>query len=340
VKNMGSGLIQVMSVLHQNRTRGEVPFFLSFFFSYFHLLFHLKLWSVLPHGMPYSQMCYHHNIEDQKTACHVHPLSGSETRKPSVSFDLSNLPEKSTAEPIVSFDQEEPERPLSPVDINGHVVPDSILVALLDRDTEMKELVSRNKSFFSMLESHLHSSWPDFQRVLLARRDQVPDAEWIQEISVFLEHAPALFEKFKELVGYEEYLFDSDSYDEDDEEISRHGSYDESTFENVDITLIRNYPSKLATFKQSYPQFFINANRCFTPNAEDVSVKNDQSMSNSESSEEFEKLLFSSRREIEDEEWENRIYGMLDNWPNLLAQLKEIIAYEVDGEDGGIEEGS
>ncbi|GAB5588784.1 hypothetical protein Unana1_03684 [Umbelopsis nana] len=265
--------------------------------------------------MPDSQMCYRNTIDQHKPACLVHPLSASETRKPSVSFDLSNLPEKRTTESIV-FTQDDPDqhapRPSSPpIDISGHVVPDTILVALLDRDIEMKEL-----------------------RVLFARRDQVPDAEWIQEIAVLLEHAPALFEKFKELVGYEEYLFDSDSYEEDDEEHSRHGSYDESTFENVDITLIRNYPSKLATFKQSYPQFFINAKRCFTPYGED-----DQ-MDHNPLFEEFENLLFSPRREIEDQDWENRIYDILDNWPNLLAQLKEIIAYEVDCEEGGIEEDS
>jgi hypothetical protein len=285
--------------------------------------------------MPYSQMCYHHTIDEHKPACIVHPLSASETRKPSVSFDLSNLPEKSTTESIV-FTQDEVDQESSPIDITGQIVPDNILVALLDRDNEMKELVSRNKVFFSMLESHLHTSWPEFQRLLFARREQVPDAEWIQGISEYLEHAPALFEKFKELVGYEEYLFDSDSYEEEeeDEEWSRHGSYDESTFENVDITLIRNYPSKLTAFQESYPQFFINAKRCFTPPC------NDFDRQANETFEDFEKLLFCSRREIEDEEWEKRIYGMLDNWPNLLAQLKEIIAYEVDCEDGGIEEGS
>ncbi|KAH8553467.1 hypothetical protein BGW37DRAFT_261709 [Umbelopsis sp. PMI_123] len=282
--------------------------------------------------MPYPQMCYRHNIDEHKPACLVHPLSASESRKPSVSFDLSNLPEKSSTESIV-FSQDEADQTSSPIDINGHVVPDNILVALLDRDNEMKELASRNKTFFSMLESHLHTSWLDFQRVLFARREQVPDAEWIKDISKYLEHAPALLEKFRELVGYEEYLFDSDSYDEDDEDWSRHGSYDESTFENVDITLIRNYPSKLAGFKQSYPQFFINAKRCFTPTTEIDKQSNT-------TFEAFEKLLFCSRREVEDEEWEKKIYDMLDNWPNLLAQLKEIIAYEVDCEDGGIEEGS
>ncbi|KAG2186709.1 hypothetical protein INT44_002935 [Umbelopsis vinacea] len=275
-------------------------------------------------------MSYHQTIDEHKPTCIVHPLSASETRKPSVSFDLSNLPEKSTTtEPIV-FTQDEADQDSSPIDISGQIVPDNILVALLDRDNEMKELVSRNKVFFSMLESHLHASWSDFQKLLFARREQVPDAEWIQDISEYLEHAPVLLEKFKELVGYEEYLFDSDSYEEDDEEWSRHGSYDESTFENVDITLIRNYPSKLTAFQESYPQFFINAKRCFTPPDGESQA----------TFEEFEKLLFCSRRDIDDEEWEKRIYGMLDNWPNLLAQLKEIIAYEVDCEDGGIEEGS
>jgi hypothetical protein len=318
---------------------GEFLFFPFCFSSFISKpLFSTWLVIIVVAAMPDSQMCYRNTIDQHKPACLVHPLSASETRKPSVSFDLSNLPEKPTTESIVFTqgdpDQHAPRSSSPPIDISGHVVPDTILVALLDRDIEMKELASRNKSFFSMVESHLHSSWPGFQRVLFARRDQVPDAEWIQEIAVLLEHAPALFEKFKELVGYEEYLFDSDSYEEDDEEHSRHGSYDESTFENVDITLIRNYPSKLATFKQSYPQFFINAKRCFTPYGED-----DQ-MDHNPLFEEFEILLFSPRREIEDQDWENRIYDILDNWPNLLAQLKEIIAYEVDCEEGGIEEGS
>lgn len=281
--------------------------------------------------MPYShQMSYNHSMEDHNLGC---PISASETRKPSVSFDLSNLPEKSEAETIVIAQQDNVAEPSSPIDINGHVVPDTILVALLDRDIEMKELASRNKSFFTMLESHLHESWPDFQRVLFARREAIPDAEWIRQISVFLEHAPALFEKFKDLVGYEEYLFDSDSYDDDDEEI-RYGSYDESTFENVDITLIRNYPSKLATFKQSYPQFFINAKHCFTEEEEQETKFGNHSY------DAFDHLLFSSRRDMEDQEWENKIYDLLDKWPNLLAQLKEIVAYEVECEDGGIEEGS
>ncbi|CAM0142256.1 unnamed protein product [Umbelopsis sp. WA50703] len=277
-------------------------------------------------------MSYNHSMEDHKLGG---PISASETRKPSVSFDLSNLPEKTEPETIVIAQQDNAEDPSSPIDINGHVVPDTILVALLDRDIEMKELAHRNTSFFTMLESHLHDAWPDFQRVLFARREQVPDAEWIRKISLFLEHAPALFEKFKELVGYEEYLFDSDSYDDDDEE-TRHGSYDESTFENVDITLIRNYPSKLATFKQSYPQFFINAKHCFTEEEEQ-----DTKFGNGHHSyEAFHHLLFCSRRDMEDQEWENKIYDLLDKWPNLLAQLKEIIAYEVECEEGGIEEDS
>jgi hypothetical protein len=139
----------------------------------------------------------------------------------------------------------------------------------------------------------------------------------------------------------------------------------------VDIKLIRNYPEKLADFENAYPDFFINAKICFGQECrryinhlqEDIgntydfeqtngesfdSITNEddfmeelradveehrQACEDSELYEHFVQILLAPRRMLPDDLWEKEIYECLSDWPQLMVQLKDIIAYEVSNEN-------
>ncbi|KAI8149943.1 hypothetical protein BJV82DRAFT_662041 [Fennellomyces sp. T-0311] len=212
-------------------------------------------------------------------------------RKPSVSFDLSNLPDPATP----AVDEEALLSPTRSIDIAAHAVPDTICVSLLDRDTEMRQLVAHNAQLFNTLRSHLFKDWPRFENTLYVPRRQIDDLEWMARISKALQPVPSLLQQFRDLVGY----------------IPHSPPSTASPFDHVELLRIRAHPDKLKQFPAHYPQFFVNCQTC---------LQDEQQA--------FEDTLFSST--LPDDVWETTIYNQLDRWPDLVAQLKEIVAYETE----------
>ncbi|KAI8875975.1 hypothetical protein K501DRAFT_338385 [Backusella circina FSU 941] len=95
------------------------------------------------------------------------------------------------------------------IDLQGQYVSNDILVALLDRPNEMRDLVTRNNQFYDALRHYItetqgETSWTKFETVLYKSREQLPDRVWMTSISHFLTHNPVFLSKFKETVGWEE----------------------------------------------------------------------------------------------------------------------------------------
>ncbi|KAI7855825.1 hypothetical protein BDC45DRAFT_438243 [Circinella umbellata] len=218
-------------------------------------------------------------------------------RKPSVTFDLSNLP-------APRFEEQETAllSPTRSIDISAQAIPDTICVALLDRDTEMRHLVAHNTPLFNTLRSHLFNDWPRFENTLYVPRQQLDDIEWMARISKALQPVPSLLQQFRDLVGYVA------------------PREQQQQFDHVDITRIRALgQDKLKDFPTHYPQFFINCQNCLL-----------EKKDNNKGYKGFTETLFASSQTIPDDIWEMRIYNQLDPYPDLLAQLKEIIAYETE----------
>ncbi|CAO3596875.1 unnamed protein product [Absidia cylindrospora] len=218
----------------------------------------------------------------------------NDTHKSAVTFDLPEM----TAEPA----ELESEMPPSPrIDINAHIVPDIIQVALLDRQQEMNELVQHNISLFRTIQQYLgRTHWPVFEKILYCTRQQLSDEEWMARIGFFLRHNNPLLLTFKELVGY---------VGNDKEEPC-------SFLNHVNICQIRHYPDRLQTLKSDYPQFFINCQQALQENE----------MS------QLESLLLEPASELPDTSWKNAINKLFFLHADLMDQLKEIVAYEVDDE--------
>lgn len=97
----------------------------------------------------------------------------------------------------------------SNIDISGRLVSSDILVALLDRPNEMRQLAIRNNQFYEAIENYItetqgNFAWQRFQDIVYKPREKLPDRAWIHQISHFLGHNPVFFSKFKESVGYED----------------------------------------------------------------------------------------------------------------------------------------
>jgi hypothetical protein len=205
-------------------------------------------------------------------------------RKSSVTFDLPPADEEQLL-------------PFSPtIDIRAQLVPDSMLVALYDRSTEMRDLVKHNKQFSMVLQNHLGSKWSCFENTLYCERALMPDIEWMKHISKALHSVPSVLEKFKELVGY----LGEEEETED--------------FGHVVLSRIRSMPDKLS--EEAYPQFYINCQ-------EQLSSKNYK---------ELQQLLFSNQVELSDQAWQVKLGELLKPKPNLLEQLQTIVAYELEEE--------
>ncbi|KAI9322139.1 hypothetical protein BX666DRAFT_1815107, partial [Dichotomocladium elegans] len=197
----------------------------------------------------------------------------------------------------------------SSIDISAQAVPDTILVALLDRDEEMRHLVRHNRAFFNTLKSHLYTQWPKFENTLYCPRQRMPDQDWMDRITKALAPVPPLLQQFKDLVGY---MPEHGAAIDEGDAIT---SYDPNHFINVDITRIRDYPSRMAHVREAYPQFFIN-------------LKNSGLLDPTSF---VDTLLLAPRSaDLPDDVWEMRVYDQLDSFPDLLAQLKEIIDYELE----------
>ncbi|KAI9265184.1 hypothetical protein BDA99DRAFT_437370 [Phascolomyces articulosus] len=231
----------------------------------------------------------------------------------------------STEEETLNRQQQVEEALLSPtrsIDISAQAVPDTICVALLDRDTEMRHLVSHNTPLFNTLRSHLFQDWPRFENTLYVPRSQLDDIEWMARISKTLQPVPSLLQQFRDLVGY---VPPTPTLEEQEEEKGKDYFYNvkqqyHDEFDHVDITRIRALPDKLKDFPTHYPQFFINCQNCLLKKTQG---KEDEYQV-------FTKTLFSSSNTLPDDVWEMRIYNQLDSYPDLLAQFKEIVQYETD----------
>jgi hypothetical protein len=211
----------------------------------------------------------------------VYTTMPAKERKSSVTFDLpeeEELLSPCTASPII--------------DIHAQLVPDTMLVALYDRSTEMRDLVKHNKQYFMALRNHLGSKWPRFENTLYCERTLMPDIEWMKRISKALHSVPSLLEKFKELVGY---LGEEDT---------------EEPVSLIGLARIRDMPEKIS--EEAYPQFYINC----------------QEQLSKEEYKELQQLLFNSK--LSDQAWQVKLGELLK--ANLLEQLQEIVAYELEEE--------
>lgn len=211
-----------------------------------------------------------------------------DTNKRLVTFDLPPEEQEKKEEELLSPCVTSPT-----IDINAHLVPDTMLVALFDRSSEMKELVCHNKAFFSTLATHLDTKWSRFENTLYCDRSSLSDIEWMKRISKALSSVPSLLEKFKELVGY---LGDEEEDEQD-------------FFSNVDITMIRPKVNRIS--KQAYPQFYANCQQ---------TMKEDYQP--------FIDTLFDTN--LTNIAWKLRLEGLLKKHVNILNQLQEIIAYEIE----------
>lgn len=216
-------------------------------------------------------------------------------RKSSVSFDL----------PAEHQEEDREQELLSPcitsptIDINAQSVPDTMLVALVDRSTEMRDLVRYNKPFFSTMANHLDTKWSRFENTLYCERSVMSDSEWLKRISKALQNAPSILEQFKDLVGFIPQYEDEKEQDEDQE------------FSCVDLILIRSKLERLS--QETYPQFYINCK---------------QTMQNEQEYKSFINTLTDSN--LSDQTWLLKINQKLKNHSNLLEQFQEIVAYETE----------
>ncbi|CAG8683608.1 15474_t:CDS:2, partial [Cetraspora pellucida] len=178
----------------------------------------------------------------------------------------------------------------SSIDISVRDLNSDILVALVDRKVEIKDLFVRNQDYFDFVKQTAFSSndrWQEFLDVLFSPRGQIPDFDWMNTISELL--SPQLLVQFKVIVGRERH---------------RKGSF-----------LGGNHLTDYIPL-QSENDTIVNSNN---------SVSEPTTLYN-----EFKRILLCPRSEMDDVEWDISIYELLDPWPQLVAQFEEIIAHEIN----------
>ncbi|KAF9151816.1 hypothetical protein BGX21_002919 [Mortierella sp. AD011] len=219
--------------------------------------------------------------------------------------------------------------------ILSEAAPQDMLVALFDRPSELEALAARHSEFFNVMYSSLLSkaNCNEFKKMLFQPREVLSDREWMKSISEQLESLPYILEKFKNIVGWIGPASlndsdDSDSYYGDDTLWGEDEyGYRDSSFENVQIKWFRDIQEEfpLETFQECYPQFFINARECLE--GKRMSYGGDQR----DQYVIFCETLDLTREDLRcDSAWVRRMNGCLEKHPELMLQLKEIIAYEVD----------
>ncbi|KAF9199186.1 hypothetical protein BGZ49_010725 [Haplosporangium sp. Z 27] len=202
--------------------------------------------------------------------------------------------------------------------------PQDMLVALFDRPTELEALAARHSDFFNLMYCSLSkTSRDEFKKMLFKPRELLSDSDWMSYITKQLGSSPYIIEKFKDIVGW----IGPDSEDEEDAlwGEDEYGCRD-SSFENVQIKWFRDIPDfTLETFQECYPQFFINARERLE--GKRMSYGGDQR----DQYVIFCEILSLTRKELPcDNAWLRRMNCCLEKYPELLLQLKEIIAYEVE----------
>jgi len=237
-----------------------------------------------------------------------------------------------------------------------------ICVSLFERHTEMRVLFARNQEFFDTVRQFIfedNEGWNNFLEILYSTRDEKPDSIWMDEISEILSSNPPFLVKFKLIIGYYENDDDSNNNDDNDTNSSTDSSnsiqeeYEDEILTDscnlsesgyIDITPIRNYPTKLANLESTYPQFFINAKELLCKErkrrgsalggnhlgSDNPLHPNAEPEESSESLyDEFKRILTTPKSEMNDDEWETRIYEILDDWPQLTRQFEEILIPEI-----------
>ncbi|CAG8747717.1 11816_t:CDS:1, partial [Acaulospora colombiana] len=170
----------------------------------------------------------------------------------------------------------------SSIDISVRDLNSDILVSLVDREAEMRDLFARNQDYFDTVRQSIFPSsdeqgWHRFLDLLYSPRHVLSDAEWMSAISNYMEPNPTLLVKFKEIVGYYEVDENPDDYFESTSDNGYHESnltdrrrvsfdhsdpcYTGAWFEEpenkfLDVSIIRDYPRILENLESSYPQFF------------------------------------------------------------------------------------
>ncbi|CAG8734748.1 306_t:CDS:2 [Cetraspora pellucida] len=209
----------------------------------------------------------------------------------------------------------------SSIDISVRDLNSDILVALVDRKVEIKDLFVRNQDYFDFVKQTAFSSndrWQEFLDVLFSPRGQIPDFDWMNTISELLIYTCGT----------------------------------DNPIGDMDIASIRDYPKSLEYLEKSYPQFFENAHQILSRErhrkgsflggnhlTDDIPLQSENDMivnsNNSVSKpttlyDEFKRILLCPRSEMDDVEWDISIYELLDPWPQLVAQFEEIIAHEIN----------
>ncbi|KAF9277460.1 hypothetical protein BGZ68_009266 [Mortierella alpina] len=204
--------------------------------------------------------------------------------------------------------------------------PQDMLVALFDRPLEMQALVAMHSDFFGLINSSLSKTARDHLKALLfLPRTELADREWMGAIvDLLCSLPPCLLEKFKGIVGW----IGPDGDEDEDENVlwgeDEYG-YRDASFEQVQLKWLRDLEDfSLETFKRCYPQFFANAReRLQGRRMSHGGDQRDQYLI-------FCETLQLSRKDLPcDNAWTRRIMGCLEKHPELVLQLKEIIAYEV-----------
>ncbi|KAG0291673.1 hypothetical protein BGZ98_002931 [Dissophora globulifera] len=206
--------------------------------------------------------------------------------------------------------------------------PQDMLVALFDRPSELKALAARHSDFFNVMYNSLSLNDRDrFKTVLYLPREELSDSDWMHAIADQLGPlSPCILEKFKGIVGW----IGPDS--EDDEMVlwgeDEYG-YRDSSFEHVQIKWLRDIEDfTLEAFQQGYPQFFVNARE---------QLQGRRMSCGGDHRDRYAILcetLGLTKSELPcDNAWARRMNSCLDKYPELLLQLKEIIAYEVGYDD-------
>ncbi|RKP36101.1 hypothetical protein BJ085DRAFT_35828 [Dimargaris cristalligena] len=130
------------------------------------------------------------------------------------------------------------------VQVKGGEVSLNIMVALLDRAEEMRELVRTNAPFFRQIRSILQGydyntlgtplspsplsplrevmgfgpaeesgspgdAYDSFREVLFTPRAEMPDMIWIAELGHYLHQVPAIWSKFEDMVGYDPCIWET-----------------------------------------------------------------------------------------------------------------------------------
>ncbi|CAG8497761.1 1378_t:CDS:1 [Paraglomus brasilianum] len=235
---------------------------------------------------------------------------------------------------VLAYDTPEelylPLSPSPPPELECIELSKDVLVPLMERDKDVRELVTKNKTFFDTVKSSFGSEekWQEFNKILHAPRVEMCDNLWMNSLTEYLCHNPALLQKFKYIVGY----FES-GYNDDDSNIETGYSLSWSQNEYTDITLIRAYAEKLHRFEESYPQFFVKAHECLSQEKRSILKRKKECNMEYDLFGEFKEIFFADRSVLEDDDWEMQVYDCLDNWPDLAMELERIIEYEAQDSD-------